>query len=358
MAKKSVKKGAKKSVKSKDVKRVAIVGFGFMGRMHYGNWMKMKGAEVVALCDRNLDQFTEPIVGGNIEGADTTTDFGDAVIYDDFDRMLAEAKPDVISLTLPTPLHVPLTLKALAAGVSVLCEKPMALTAKDCDIMVQAAEKAPKGAKLMVAHCLRFWPCYVYLKKLVESKKYGAVKAASFRRFSAPPGWQKGDVWFKDESRSGGVALDLHIHDTDMVNYLFGMPKAVTSQAAYGSEGEMQYISTLYDYDGMAITAEGSWIMTPSLGFEATFMVTFEKAVVIMDGRRQQPLCVYPLRGKAFEPKLKTGEGYEYEIKWFLDVLNGKAVEQVTTPQESRDSVKLIDAEKRSAKIGRRVAIR
>lgn len=339
------------------VKRVAIIGFGFMGRMHYGNWKKMKGAKVVALCDANPAAFTAPVTGGNIAGADAATDFGDAAIYNDFDTMLAEAKPDVISITLPTPLHVPLTVKALRAGVSVLCEKPMALNTADCNTMLKAAADAPNGAKLMIAHCLRFWPCYVYLKKLVDSKKYGSAVAASFRRYSAPPGWGKGKSWFSDESKSGGVALDLHIHDTDMVNFLFGMPKAVTSTAAFGKAGDMQYISTLYDVGGAAVTAEGSWAMTPTMGFEASFIVTFEKAVVILDAKREKPLCVYPAKGEAFTPQLPEGEGYEYEIKWFLDVLNGKKVPSVITPEQSRDSVKIVDAEKKSAKTGKTVKL-
>lgn len=341
----------------KVMKRVAIVGFGFMGRMHYGNWKKIKGAKVVALCDKDTSQFTAPIQGGNQVGADASTDYGDAVIYDDFDRMLAEAKPDVISLTLPTPLHVPLTVKALQTGVSVLCEKPMALDAAACAIMIKAAQKAPNGARLMIAQCLRFWPCYVFLKKLVDSGKYGKVIAASFRRFSAPPGWGKGKSWFSDEGKSGGVALDLHIHDTDIVNYLFGVPKSVTSSAAFSKDGSMQYISTLYDVGGAAVTAEGSWAMTPTLGFEASYIVTFEKAVVVLDGKREKPLCVYPVKGEPLVPKLAAGDGYEYEIQWFMDVLCGKTVPRVTTPEQSRDSVRIVDAEKKSAKSGKTVRI-
>ena len=341
----------------KVVKRVAIVGFGFMGRMHYGQWKKVKGAKVVALCDKDASQFKAPVQGGNLAGADASVDFGDAVIYDDFDRMLAEAKPDVISLTLPTPLHVPLTVKALRAGVSVLCEKPMALNAAECGKMIAAARRAPGGAQLMIAQCLRFWPSYTYLKKLVESKKYGKVLAASVRRFSAPPGWGKGKSWFSDESRSGGVALDLHIHDTDIVNFLFGVPKSVSSKAAYGADGAMLYISTLYDVGGAAVTAEGSWCMAPTLGFEASYVITFEKAVVVLDGKREKPLCVYPAKGEAFVPKLAEGDGYEYEIKWFMDVLCGKKVACVTTPEQSRDSVKIVDAEKKSTKTGKPVRI-
>lgn len=344
--------------KEKVLKRVAVVGFGFMGRMHYGCWKKVKGAQVVALCDRDAAQFKSPIQGGNLKGADASTDFGDAVIYDDFDRMLSEARPDVISLTLPTTLHVPLTVKALKAGVSVLCEKPMALDAAACATMVAAAKTAPNGAQLMIGHCLRFWPAYVFLKKLVDSKKYGKVIAASFRRYSAPPGWGKGKSWFLDETKSGGVALDLHIHDTDVVQFLFGMPRSVTSTASYNDEGTMLYISSLYDVGGPAVTAEGSWAMAPTLGFEASYVVTFEKAVVVLDNKREKPLCVYPLEGEPSVPTLPEGDGYAYEIQWFMDKLCGKKVAEITSPEQSRDSVRIVDAEKKSAKTGKTIKLK
>ena len=338
-------------------KRVAIVGFGFMGRMHYANWKKMKGVSVVALCDRDVSQFQSPITSGNLAGADASTDFGDARIYDDFDVMLAEARPDIVSITLPTPLHVPLTAKALALGIHVVCEKPMALTAADCNAMLKAKAAAPEGTHLMVAHCLRFWPSYVFLKKLVDSKRYGNVLAASFRRYSPPPGWGKGPSWFMDESKSGGVALDLHIHDTDTVQFLFGLPKSVTSTAVWDKAGVMQHINTVYDVGGPVVTADGSWCINPTMGFEASYHVTFEKAVVILDGKREKGLCVYPAKGEAFEPKLAATDGYENELKWFLDLVNGKKVPCVITPEQSRDSVRIVDAEKKSAKTQKTVKL-
>jgi 1,5-anhydro-D-fructose reductase (1,5-anhydro-D-mannitol-forming) len=339
------------------MKRIAVVGFGFMGRMHYANWKKMKGAQVVALCDRDLSQFSAPVAKANLSGADTSTDFGKAKIYDDFDKMLAEAKPDIVDITLPTPLHPALTAKALKLGIHVICEKPMALDAAACKTMLKAKQAAPKGTQLMIAHCLRFWPAYVYLKKLVDSQKYGKVVAASFRRYSPPPGWGKGKSWFLDESKSGGVALDLHIHDTDMVHFLFGLPKSVTSTAIWGKDGYMQHISTIYDVGGPVVTSDGSWAINPTMGFEASYHVTFEKAVAILDFKRAKPLCVYPAKGEAIEPKLAAGDGYEYELNWFLDSVNGKKVPCVITPEQSAASVRIVDAEKKSAKTKKTVKL-
>jgi predicted dehydrogenase len=171
----------------------------------------------------------------------------------------------VISLTLPTPLHVPLTVKALAAGVSVLCGKPMALNAADCNKMIQAAKKAPKGAKLMIAHCLRF--CRPSLpQEAGDSKKYGrrSRRRSALQRAAR---LAEGHQWFADESRSGGVALDLHIHDTT-----WQLP------VRHSQVGDELGVVCRQRVDAVHLHAldvggggdAGGWVMTPTMGFEAT----------------------------------------------------------------------------------------
>ena len=175
--------------------KIAVVGFGFMGRMHYGNWKRIPGARVVAICDANLAQLGN-VSGGNIAGADASTDFADVAIYDDVGKMLAAGGFDVVDVTLPTPLHPDVTIAALKAGCHVLCEKPMALNVKSCDRMLAAAKRA--GKVLLVGQCLRFWPEYVVLKALVDSGKYGKVVAADFSRSTPPPDGAGTHGWFLD----------------------------------------------------------------------------------------------------------------------------------------------------------------
>ena len=338
------------------MKKVAIVGFGFMGRTHYGNWKKVKGAKVAAICDSNLAQLTNK-VKGNGSCADDSTDFTGIEIFSDFDEMLSKCKCDIVDITLPTPLHPRMVVAALAAGKDVISEKPMAVDAKACDTMLAAARKA-KG-KLMIAQCLRFQAEHVYVKNLIESGKYGKVVSADFSRVSMTPGWSAGGgkSWFLDEAKSGGVALDLHIHDTDLVNWWFGRPKAVSSHAQRRADGVMVHIATSYLYQDKVVSAVGNWGAVPSFVFEASFRVMFERAVVVCDTRRTPSFVVYPDKGKPFTPKFRNADGYFNELKAFLAWTADASAKSPFEAKAARDSVAIVDAEKKSAKTGKVVKL-
>ena len=337
------------------MKNVAIVGFGFMGRTHYGNWKKLKGAKVTAICDSNLAQLTNR-VKGNGACADLSTDFAGVAVYDSFARMLAEAPVDIIDITLPTPLHVPMATAALAAGKDVLCEKPMAVDARACDTLLAAAARS--GRKLMVAHCLRFQGEYVWIKKAIASGRYGALTAAEFARYSMTPGWGAGGVsWFLDEAKSGGVALDLHIHDADLVQWWFGRPDGVSSRAHRRADGVTDHLATTYLYSDKVVTATADWGCSPTFIFEASARLVFERATVVLDSRRPAPFMVYPVRGKPFTPKGASADGYLHELKAFLDWTAGRGPAPFD-PADARAAVALVDAEKKSAcRAGRTVRL-
>ena len=329
--------------------RVGIVGFGFMGQMHYKCWRAIKGAKIAAVCDvnPNLEQDTKKAVG-NIGETDRAVDFSSFELYTDLDKMLADEKLDAVSITLPTNLHPDCSIKALAAGVNVLCEKPMALNVKDCDRMIAEAKRSRKV--LQIGHCVRFWPEYAKTKQLIDSSKYGKVIAATFQRLSATPTWGK-DNWILNEKRSGGAALDLHIHDTDYVQYLFGIPRAVCSSGAKGPGGNLAHIVTQYFYDdNKVVTAEGGWAMMPAFEFEMSFNIVLEKATILYDLTRKPAFKVCPAKGEVFTPEVVKGDGWFLQIVHFAKAISGKKVEAVTTLQQSRDSIRIVEAEKESAR--------
>ena len=336
--------------------RVGIVGFGFMGRMHYGQWKGLEGAEVVAICDANpnIVEDTKKAIG-NIEGAGGEVYFDLLDLYSDYNKMLAEAKLDAVSITLPTFMHPNFSTKSLEAGLHVLCEKPMALNVEDCQHMITAA--AQSGKVLMIGHCIRFWPEYAKTKEIVDGGEYGKVIAATFQRLGTAPTWGD-DNWFSDDARSGGVALDLHIHDTDYVQYLFGMPKSVFSRQANAGGGGAIHIMTQYIYDDdKVVTAEGGWGMTPAFGFEMSFNIALEKATIVYDCTRTPAFRVCPTEGEAFTPEVAKGDGYSIEIAHFAALAAGRDVAEVTTLAGSLDSVKIVLAEKESAEKGQAVLL-
>jgi len=336
------------------MKRVAIVGFGFMGKTHYGAWKKCRGAKVVAICDQNLAQLTAKVTG-NIKGvADNTALPKSLKVYESFDAMIAAGGIDIVDITLPTPLHPQMTIAALKADCHVLCEKPMALTLKDCDAMLAAERRS--GRKLLIAHCVRFAPEYAKLRELIRTEKYGKVVAADFTRFMSAPKWSpKGGSWLLDESKSGGLYVDAHVHDSDYVMSVFGMPKAVSSRAHRSAHGYVDHLTTTYDYGkgGPIITSDSSFAATQSLLWDAAARVFFELATVYLGPAYKAGLTIYPEKGKPLVPKLSKRSCYEEEVRYFLDYVEGRVKDVVLTSSDAREAIRLVLAERGSAEKGK-----
>jgi len=336
--------------------RIGIVGWGFMGKMHFRCYKSDTNMEVTAICDADAKQLQNSSgVAGNISGAEDDLDLSNIALYSDLSKMLAEEKLDALSIASPTFLHASQTIEALNVGVHVFCEKPMALNSGDCREMAEVAKQS--GKTLQIGHCIRFWPEYVQAKEIIDSQKYGKVLAATFQRLSLTPTWSW-DNCFLDGKRSGGAMLDLHIHDTDYVQYVFGMPKEVFSRGVIGLSGEFDHTVTQYLYgNDCVITAEGGWIMAPGFGFEMSFKIMLEKATLVYSSAQEPTFRIFPIDGETIIPEITTGDGYSFEIQHFVDTLSGKAVPSIITPEQSGDSVKIIEAEKESIRNNDKISL-
>jgi predicted dehydrogenase len=227
----------------------------------------------------------------------------------------------------------------------------MALSVAECDRMVAAARSS--GRVLQIGHCIRFWPEYVVTRQLIEGGVYGQAIGASLRRYTAMPAWSP-DSWFADEKRSGGQPLDLHIHDTDYIHHVFGMPAAVSS---VGDEPQT-YISTQYHYpNGPAVVAESTWRMAPAFGFEMSFVVALERATILYNSSSAPAFRILTADGSTPALELPLGDGYSREIDHFARAVAGEPVEPIITPQDARETIRLVFAEKQSAREGRRVSL-
>ncbi len=336
--------------------RVGIAGLGFMGKMHFHTYKKRDDVEIVAVCDVDEGKFSDTAgVVGNIEGTEEPLDLTGTECYTDLGKMLAEAKLDAVSICTPTYLHSEMVVKALEAGVDVLCEKPMALSVEQCEAMIDAQKKS--GKRLQVGHCIRFWPEWAKAKEVIDSGEYGKVKTISFRRLSLTPVWTW-DNWMMDSSKSGGALIDLHIHDSDFVQYLFGMPKAVFSRGAKGPSGGYGHVVTHYIYgDEKVVTAEGGWIMDDGFGFNMAYTAVLEKASIVYD-LATQPVFGILSGGENVACELPAGDAYVLEIDNFVRAVGGEKVPEITSPAESLNSIRLVLAEQESATSGKAVALK
>jgi len=332
--------------------RIGLIGLGFMGRMHLAAYEKIDGAKLVAVADKDEKRAAGDLSGGwgNVDGAAESIDMTDVTGTTDFKELIENPDVDLVDICVPTPFHEELAITALKAGKHVLCEKPLALDSASAGRIAAVAEKS-EGV-FMPAMCMRFWPQWAWLKDAVESDTYGKVLAATFRRCaSMPPGW------FSNGEMSGGAILDLHIHDTDFVYYLFGKPNAVRSQGYSKTSGKTDHVTTQFIYGDhpKIVTAEGSWCMADEFAFTMRYTVNFENATADFDITRDNPLIVYHRR-QAKNIELE-GDGYNNELKYLVDCINNGNPPRVVTGADAVASIQLVEAEQKSIDTGEAVSV-
>lgn len=333
--------------------RVGIIGLGFMGRMHYGAYEKVPDAQVVAVCDADARRASGDLSDGwsNVPGADVKRLPMDRIRgMTDWRRLLEAPDVDVVDICLPTPQHLEVVTAALGTGKHVLCEKPMARTVADGQAIAAAASKA-KGF-FMPAMCMRFWSEWEWLKQVVDEKRFGNVRSATFRRAASTPAG-----WFRDASLSGGAVLDLHVHDVDFSYHLFGKPKSVFSRGYSQQTSEIDHIVTQYLYDSPAVVcAEGSWAMAEGFGFKMQLAMNFDRATIDFEYGREKPLMLYQ-NGKADEVKASDHTGYVGEIRYFVECVKTNTRPSRVTAEDAVMGLKIIEAERRSAATGQQISV-
>jgi len=234
---------------------VAILGGGFMGATHAGNYAQLGDrVRVKWVCSRPSERATK------------VADSLGAALTPELDDVLRDSEVDAVDVCLPTPYHRDVTERAFAAEKHVFLEKPIALTLEDADGIIAAAERS--GKLFMVGLVLRFWPEYVELGRRVAAGELGRPRAVSTHRLSPPVDWND---WMADRNLSGGVPVDLLVHDFDQMNRLLGTPRSVLAR-----EPLPGHVLAAVEYDGAEGVAEGSMQMPQSYPFSSSIRVACE----------------------------------------------------------------------------------
>ena len=330
---------------------VAVVGLGFMGVTHLRAYLANPKARVVAVCDAARAPVNGVLAGvsGNIKKSDDIHLGPDVRVYRTMDELLADAEVELVDLCTPTPLHAPQVIAALNTGKHVICEKPLARTSAEAREILTAAAKSP--GILMPAFCMRFWPGWSQLKQVVDEQTYGKVLAARFRRDSAMPGWSQQGTYSGGQDL-GGALFDLHIHDSDFVNHLFGKPSGVFSSGVLAASGSINHVVTQYDYTGgPSVYAEGSWLLAQ--GFNMSYTLLCERATIDFDLARGADALRISETGK--EPRFVDsgeGDGYTKEIEYIIDCVASRQAPTIVTALDGVTALEICEAEEQSIRSG------
>lgn len=334
---------------------VAVVGLGFMGTVHIRAYQQIPQARIVALCAHQRIPVHGVLadISGNPASAGGINLGKDIKVYRRLEDLLGDPDVDLVDICLPTSLHVPQAVAALRAGKHVVCEKPLARTSAEAREILAAARTARRF--FMPAMCMRFWPGWAWLKELKTKKTYGRILAARFRRVSGPPGWGR-DRYFKG-GHSGGALLDLHIHDADFVQFLFGRPTSVFSTGRSRYSGAVDHVVTQYRVPGgVTVYAEGSWLMTH--GFSMSYTVIFERATLDYDSTRGAEALRLDEEGKRSRFVPCSGTGYVGELRHMIDSILTNRQPTIITGQDGLSAVEICEAEERSVRTRKEILLR
>jgi predicted dehydrogenase len=194
--------------------KTGIIGCGSIARQrHAAEYLRNPDTEIAAVIDLSRPRAEA-----------MAADFGGKV-YETAEQIIADPEIDLVSVCVANAYHAPITIDALNHGKHVLCEKPMAITLKDCEEMQAAAIK--NGRRLFIGHNQRLTPAHKKAKEILASGELGRV--ISFTTafgHKGPEMWsvdKSNNTWFfKKNAAAFGSMADLGIHKIDLMRYLIG----------------------------------------------------------------------------------------------------------------------------------------
>lgn len=325
-----------------------------MGEMHAQIYQALPGVELTAVVDINITSAKQKL---SALGLDIT-------VYATLSELLTACDVQAVDICSPTGQHVELAVEAAEAGKHLFIEKPLAFDAACCRQIETAIKKA--GVFAQVGHCIRFWPEYRTLKNTIESGELGALKSLSLARRSSRPGGGNPQHWVNDQKHSGGAAFDMHVHDTDFVLHLFGLPQSVFSNTSEGMSGP-DHIFTHYKYDDIAVHAEGGWDYPQHYGFYMGYEAVFEDGTLAYHSNAEATLTLTkkdqpttpvtieqpgPKESATSSGNISALGGYFNELEYFTNCLKANKAPEIATIAQASESIRVLCAELESAQSG------
>ena len=349
--------------------KIAMIGVGSISVFHIDAYKKNDDVEIYAFCDINPERL-----------ACMGEKYGVTRLYTDEAKMLAELPEiDAVDVCTWNVAHAPCTIMALEAGKHVLCEKPMATSAKEAEDMKAAADKA--GKILMIGFVRRFGKDCDLVSDFVNNQRLGEIyyaKASYLRRNGNPGGW------FGNKALSGGGPLiDLGVHVIDLARYLMGKPKAVSVYGAtFTKLGNRPGIKDNVGYKssgaGKNDVCDCEDLATALIRFEGGATLFIDASFTLNISKPDNNVQLFGTKGGvkisdkvelytdvegyladvsfAGETGISITDAFDSEIHHYVDAINGK-VECRNPAEDGVEVMKILDAIYKSAECGHEVLI-
>lgn len=283
--------------------RCAVIGCGFIGKRHADAIRLSEHAELVAVYDTDLSH-AEAVAQQR------------ARICPDVDSLLEAEKPDVVMVATPDHLHVEPTLKALAAGCHVFCEKPLAMTLEEARQMTDAATQY--GRFLAVDYNRRFSFGYGKAHELLEAGRIGPVTHAVMRVTDGIPAFVKGRGPY-------AFLFSMLTHHIDLMRWFCGEVTSVHARCSRpDEEGKFLDATLSFGFAGGAIGAiVGGWRAGQKRTIESIEVGGTEGAVLVEDVQKRVRLHnLAPDTVEEYQPNYFWGEHTEFYHSLDAHVLN------------------------------------
>mgnify|MGYP005842961203 CR=1 FL=1 len=317
--------------------RVCVVGTGRAGMVHARNFRwRVPHARLAGVVDVDAERARQ---------AAAEVDLGDAH-FASLEQALQAASFDAVVITTPTFTHAELATMAAQAGKHVLCEKPMALSLKECDRMIAAVEAA--GVILQMAFMRRFDPPFVAAKEQIDQGLIGTPLIV--RSLTRGPGLPP--AWAHDIRASNGMLAEVNSHDFDTIRWL--ADSDYTSVYARAGNFKTPEIKAQYPdfYDAAIVSlqlANGALGMLDGVcpAHYGQLRETATTRVTRADGMVERHYLSWPLR---------FAEAYVAEAAHFVDCIRTGARPSVTG-LDGRRALEAVLAANESIRTGQPVAI-
>lgn len=324
-----------------------LVGTGAMGRVYADRLAEMDSAEATAVASPNTaEAFVEERVPS-------------ATAYSDVEALCADDAVDAVAVLSPTHTHRDVVETAAENGLDVICEKPIERTLADAEAIADTVSAT--DITFMTAHVVRFFPEYATARERVEAGDVGDPGVARTRRAFGFGGERDG--WGVDQEKSGGVTLDLAIHDLDYLRWVLGdVERVFTRTTAWGENDGSEVSLTLLRFESGAVGhVESWWVGVPSVPFTTAFEFAGDEGHIEYDVEDVRPVAFYgedgvhvPRDPAGHDPPLER-DGYRRQLEHFVDCVE-TGTEPAITAADGVESLRVGLAALESAERGEPVA--